>query len=171
MNSDPSLLPGDDRDDLPDPALRRALAHAPDHSAVPDFRIGKSIRRMAHEAVGGGDAAHDLLPMLPDAKPWWRRLLFGSGSGGMPWNAAFATVLVGVLVTVLWQREPVPGARLDTTPAAAPAARPGPAAPAASAPANPASNPSADAASPDAPTIALPPTVTEAPALPGPRTP
>jgi len=31
----------------------------------------------------------------------------------MPWNAAFATVLVATLVTVLWQREPVPGARPD----------------------------------------------------------
>jgi hypothetical protein len=32
----------------------------------------------------------------------------------MPWNAAFATLLVGVLVTVMWQREPVPGAEPDS---------------------------------------------------------
>lgn len=161
MNNDPTALPGDDRDDLPDPALGRALAHAPDHSAVPDFRIGKSIRRMAHEAVGG-EAAQDLLPMLPDAQPWWRRLLFGNaGNARMPWNAAFATVLVGVLVTVMWQREPVPSPRLDTQ---APAARPAAPAPA------PAQAPAA-AAPTEAPAIALPPTVNEAPALPGPRTP
>jgi hypothetical protein len=28
----------------------------------------------------------------------------------MPWNAAFATVLVATFVTVLWQRDPIPGA-------------------------------------------------------------
>ncbi|MDM0054382.1 hypothetical protein [Variovorax fucosicus] len=157
------VLPPED-DDRPDPALRRALENAPDHSAVPDFRIGKAIRRMAHQAVAPDEGAQDLLPMLPDGQPLWRRLLFGSGGKTrMPWNAAFASVLVGVLVTVLWQREPVPGPQLDSqAPAAAksaaPAAAPQLAQPGASAPAA-------------APSIALPPTVTEAPSLPGPRTP
>ncbi|MEP6720948.1 MAG: hypothetical protein ABJA77_05855 [Variovorax sp.] len=157
------FLPPED-DDRPDPALRRALENAPDHSTVPDFRIGKAIRRMAHQAVASDEGAQDLLPMLPEGQPWWHRLLFGSGGKTrMPWNAAFASVLVGVLVTVLWQREPVPGPQLDSqAPAAAksaaPAAVPEPAQPEASAPAA-------------APRIALPPTVTEAPSLPGPRTP
>ncbi|MGJ7496976.1 hypothetical protein ACSFA8_18090 [Variovorax sp. RT4R15] len=157
------VLPPED-DDRPDPALRRALENAPDHGAVPDFRIGKAIRRMAHQAVASDEGAQDLLPMLPDGRPWWHRLLFGSGGKNrMPWNAAFASLLVGVLVTVLWQREPVPGPQLDSqAPAAAksaaPAAAPEPAQPEASAPAA-------------APSIALPPTVTEAPSLPGPRTP
>lgn len=157
-------------DDRPDPLLRRALDHAPDHSAVPDFRVAKRIRNMAHDAVAP-EAAQDLLPMLPEGQPWWRRLLFGSGAGrsNMPWNAAFATVIVGVLVTVLWQREPVPGPQLDRQ---APATERAPAAaPAAPAPA-PERRAETSTARPDEePRIALPPTVPEAPALPGPPTP
>ena len=156
-------------EDRPDAVLRRALEHAPDHSAVPDFRIGKAIRRAAHEAVAPAGEGDALLPMLPTRRPWWQRLLFGSGAGHgrMPWNAAFATVLVGVLVTVLWQREPVPGPQLDSQ---APAAARAPAVPAPAVPA-PAPTPS-DAESTDAaPRIALPPTVPEAPVLPGPPTP
>ncbi len=49
------------------------------------------------------------------AAPWWRRLFGGGGEprARMPWNAAFATVLVAGFVAVLWHREPVPDARLD----------------------------------------------------------
>lgn len=161
-------------DDRPDPLLRRALEHAPDHSAVPDFRVGKRIRSMAHDAVAP-EAAQDLLPMLPDGQPWWRRLLFGSGAGrsNMPWNAAFATVVVGVLVTVLWQREPVPGPQLDSQ-APAKERAPAPAVVPAPVPAAPAPSQQAEAPTPNSaaePRIALPPTVPEAPALPGPPTP
>ncbi|MGJ7546683.1 hypothetical protein [Variovorax sp. LT1R16] len=133
-----------DDHDLRDPVLRRALENAPDQAATPDWRLGQSIRAMAHEAVAPS------LPELPVAaqRPWWQRLLGIGAGGGVPWNAAFATVLVGVLVTMMWQREEVPGARLDgeqekAAPAAAappPAAEiaqgvPAPAAPAAPEPA------------------------------------
>lgn len=113
-------LTGDEWDDdlgdaddgaLHDPLLQRALAHAPDHAVTPDAALSQSIRVLAHEAVA---------PSLPAgpvgaARPWWQRLLgIGGGAGSrMPWNAAFATVLVGVLVTVMWQRQPVPGAEPD----------------------------------------------------------
>lgn len=134
--SDLDPRPEHDNDDaFDDAALRRALAQAPDHGAVPDFRIGRHIRRLAHEALAPYEASRDLLPMLPTAPPWWRRLLFSPGGHArMPWNAAFATVLVAGLVTVLWQREPVPGPQLDSQSPApkarAPAAAPGaPAAP------------------------------------------
>ncbi|RST51429.1 hypothetical protein [Variovorax sp. MHTC-1] len=95
-------------DDLQDDALRRALAHAPDHAATPHWRLRKAILERAHDAVGPASAAQE-----PEALPWWKRLV-GLGDGSrMPWNAAFATVLVATLVTVLWQREPVPGVRPD----------------------------------------------------------
>ncbi|GAA4352875.1 hypothetical protein GCM10023165_42670 [Variovorax defluvii] len=131
-------------DDLCDDRLRRALAHAPDHGAMPDWRTRKTILEQAHEAVAPS------LPAAPSrpARAWWQRLLGLGGPGGdgrMPWNAAFATVLIAVLVTVLWQREPVPGARLDgEAPAAAPpgAAAESPSAPAAAAaPAAPVAEP------------------------------
>jgi hypothetical protein len=105
--------------DLRDEALRRALLHAPDHTVTPNWRRRKAILDHAHEAVMPLAA-----PEAPEStRPWWQRLL-GIGGGRMPWNAAFATVLVGVLVAVLWQREPTPGARPDgEAPVRAPAQR------------------------------------------------
>ncbi len=137
--------------DLRDEALRRALLHAPDHTVTPNWRRRKAILDHAHEAVMPFAA----LETPESARPWWRRLLgIGGGKeggGGMPWNAAFATVLVGVLVAVLWQREPVPGARPDGEALVrVPAQRnEAPAAPASPSPAAP------------APAPALPPPVTE----------
>ncbi|MBT2321811.1 hypothetical protein J7E62_05480 [Variovorax paradoxus] len=97
-------------DDLQDDALRRALAHAPDHTAAPHWRLRKAILERAHDAVALGSLAQ---PSEPQARPWWQRLAGLGGGSRRPWNAAFATVLVATLVTVLWQREPVPRARPD----------------------------------------------------------
>lgn len=137
--------------DLRDEALRRALLHAPDHTVAPNWRLRKAILDHAHEAVMPFAASE-----APESvRPWWQRLLGigGSkeGSGRMPWNAAFATVLVGVLIAVLWQREPVPGAHPDGEALVrAPAQRSeAPAAPAPPPPAAP------------APTPAFPPPTTE----------
>lgn len=114
---------------LRDPMLRRALDHAPDHAALPDPRTRDAIRKMAHNLAPVPAAA----PAAEDksAVPWWRRLFGGGGSHArMPWNAAFATVLLATFVTVLWHREPVPDARLDgeagvaSAPATAPEAAP-----------------------------------------------
>lgn len=147
-------------DDLRDPALRRALDHAPDSEATPHPRTRDAILKMAHNLatapVSAGPAANNA-----SAAPWWRRL-FGGGEphARMPWNAAFATVLVAAFVTVLWHKEPVPDARLDgearvgeaTAPAQAPAALPAPV------------QPSAEAAAPQAETQAAPAAVAPAPA-------
>lgn len=102
---------GMDDDDLHDARLRRALDHAPDRDAVPAAHTREAILKMAHNlAAASAPAAGPAV----EAAPWWRRL-FGGGSprSRMPWNAAFATVLVATFVTVLWHREPVPDARLD----------------------------------------------------------
>lgn len=99
---------------LRDPALRRALDHAPDRDALPDPRTRDAILKMAHNLAAAPvpAAAHHASVL-----PWWRRVFFGDGGGAprsrMPWNAAFATVLVAAFVTVLWRSEPVPEARLD----------------------------------------------------------
>jgi hypothetical protein len=132
--------------DLRDEALRRALLHAPDHTVTPNWRLRKAILDHAHEAVMPLAAPESPEP----ARPWWQRLL-GIGGGRMPWNAAFATVLVGVLVAVLWQREPTPSARPDSE------AR-------VRAPAQRSETPSAPASPPPAaraPTPAFPPPSTE----------
>ena len=112
MSNDDNKTPQLDGDDgaLRDPVLRRALDHAPDHDALPDPRTRDAIRKMAHNLATVPAPATP----PPAAAPWWRRL-FGGGEthARMPWNAAFATVLVATFVTVLWYREPVPDARLD----------------------------------------------------------
>lgn len=144
-----STTDDDSSGDLRDEALRRALLHAPDHTVAPNWRLRKAILDHAHEAVMPFAA-----PEAPEpVRPWWRRLLgIGSGQEGggrLPWNAAFATLLVGALIAVLWQREPVPGARPDGDALVrAPAQR-------SEAPAAPASPP------PAAPAPALPPPATE----------
>ncbi|VTU37396.1 hypothetical protein [Variovorax sp. PBL-E5] len=122
---------------LQDDALRRALLHAPDHAAVPDWRLRKTILQKAHEAVAVSDA---VLLEREEKRPWWRAGGWTGGSGSrMPWNAAFATVLLATLVTVLWQRESVPDARPDSERqvAAAPprTVAPSPAVPASASPA------------------------------------
>ncbi len=101
---------GFDDDDLRDARLRRALEHAPDNEALPEARTREAILKMAHNLA----AATPPAATVPAAQPWWRRL-FGGGEARarMPWNAAFATLLVVGFVTVLWRQEPVPDARLD----------------------------------------------------------
>ena len=142
---------GMDDDDLHDARLRRALDHAPDRDAVPAAHTREAILKMAHNlAAASAPAAGP----AGQAAPWWRRL-FGGGSprSRMPWNAAFATVLVATFVTVLWHREPVPDARLDgeaqvagaPAPASAPPAQSAEAPAAASVPPAPAAEPAATA--------------------------
>ncbi|WP_198085377.1 hypothetical protein [Variovorax sp. E3] len=104
----------DDGEDLRDPALRRALDHAPDSNATPDARTRDAILKMAHN-LAAVPAATRPAANSASAAPWWRRVFGGGGEprSRMPWNAAFATVLVATFVTVLWHREPVPDAQLD----------------------------------------------------------
>lgn len=78
--------------DLRDARLRRALEAAPDADLRPLPRTREAIRAAAQSAV----------------TPWWRRWRPAAG-GGVPWSAALATVVLATLVTVLWQREEVPG--------------------------------------------------------------
>ncbi|WP_285414159.1 hypothetical protein [Variovorax sp. efr-133-TYG-130] len=144
----------DDERDLRDPALRRALDHAPDSDATPDPRTRDAILKMAHNLAATVPAAKNAAANSASAAPWWRRVFGGGGEprSRMPWNAAFATVLLATFVTVLWHREPVPDAQLDGEARVAGAAAPA-AAPPAPAPAQPA----AEAAPPAEPPLAAAP--------------
>ncbi|MGJ7528314.1 hypothetical protein [Variovorax sp. GB1P17] len=131
MSGNDTLANFDGDDALRDPALRRALDHAPDSEATPDPRTREAIRKMAHNLATTPVSAAVSAANSASGAPWWRRLLGGGEPRSrMPWNAAFATVLVATFVTVLWHREPVPDAQLDgearVAGAAAPAQAPAP---------------------------------------------
>ncbi|WP_390348568.1 hypothetical protein ACFJIS_13450 [Variovorax boronicumulans] len=144
-------------DDLHDPRLRRALDHAPDRDAMPAAHTREAILKMAHNLAAASAPATS---RPAETAPWWRRL-FGGGSprSRMPWNAAFATVLVATFVTVLWHREPVPDAQLDgeAQVAGAPAPASAPPAPAQSAEAPAVAAAPAPAAEPSAMADMTPP--------------
>lgn len=80
--------------ELRDARLKRALDEAPDASLQPLARTRDAIRAAAHGAV----------------QPAWKRRWSGGG-GPRPWHAAFATVLLAGLITLMWQGEELPGAR------------------------------------------------------------
>ncbi|WP_423459535.1 hypothetical protein [Ottowia sp. VDI28] len=125
---------------LRDARLTRALEHAPDAHLRPDPAARAAVLAAARKAVGPVE------PVTPAPGGW--RAWLGLNRGGrhrMPWNAAFATVLVAGFVTLLWRGEPVPEARMDSMesgPATQADVRAEPPAPAASTASNIAESPS-----------------------------
>ena len=108
----------DDGGVVPDARLRRMLDHAPDADAGPHPSTREAILKAARNVAASSSPA--ARPAAAVCAPWWRRLWTSpGGSSRMPWNAAFATVLVAMFVTVMWRDEPVPDAQLDA-PAPAP---------------------------------------------------
>jgi hypothetical protein len=104
---------------LRDARLHKALESAPDEGERPREDTRAAIRARAHSAV------------KPARTPWWKKLYAGAGgSRHMPWNAAFATVAVATLVTLLWHDREVPDAKTaapePSSTAAAPAINPQP---------------------------------------------
>ena len=85
---------------LRDARLKKALDSAPDADVRPDAQTRQSILAGAHGAVAPAPA-----------KPWWQKLWQSAGHQRAPWNAAFATIVLASLVTVLWYDREVPGAR------------------------------------------------------------
>lgn len=90
---------------LRDARLRRALEHAPDARAEPGAEVRRAVLAAAREAVAG----RRVTPAGREGAPWWRRLWHrvwgGAPSSGRrrPWSAAFATVLLAGVVTLLWR--------------------------------------------------------------------
>lgn len=80
---------------LRDARLRQAMDEAPDAALRPPPRVRAAILQSAHAAV----------------QPVWRRWWDAAGDRRRPWAAAFASVLVATLITLMWQGEEVPGPR------------------------------------------------------------
>jgi len=156
----------DSADDLRDDRLRKALAHAPDQHAVPDWRLRKAILREAHDAIGATDPVTDAAELERAARSWWQAEGAGGGRGGKRRGAVLAIVLAALVAGVLWQRQRPPGPRLDAV-ISKDAPRPAPAPPAPS-PA-PAEGPVASLLPSLEPIPAPPPPAPPAPAPP--RTP
>lgn len=76
---------------LRDVRFEKALAHAPDAAdASPPAAVRAAIREAAHRAVAPAPRAG-----------WWRRVF--ASKPGMPWNTAFASLLIAGVVTLLWR--------------------------------------------------------------------
>ena len=146
-----------------DPALRRALDNAPDRALEPRHDVRRAIHLAAYRAVEPEAETIDLDESI--WRMWWRRLR-GGGGRRRPWSAAFATLLIAGFVTLLWQREPVPDAKLDSETAAAPAAAPPPAQPATPSAPPPQEPPSQEPPSQESPMAAAPPVASPAPVSP-----
>ena len=117
--SDEALVPPGAPDvPLQDEALHKALAQAPDRALLPDWRIRQAILEHAHDAVSASEEllAASRAPASWWSLAWWREKVGVTSS--LPWNAAFATVLLGVLITLIWRREPIPAPQLDERPVA-----------------------------------------------------
>ena len=108
----------DPRTDLRDARLHQALAHAPDRDALPAPGTRNTIKNIA---IG-------VIPTRARARfdtqiPWWKALWEKTGRAGRgghasgPWNAAFATLLLGGIITLIWQGQEVPKAVPDQRPA------------------------------------------------------
>lgn len=114
----------DSRTELRDARLRKALAHAPDGDGLPAPSTRNTIKNIANNAIRTLDKAE-----FDTQSPWWKVLWDKTGRAGLggraagPWNAAFATLLLGGIITLIWQGQPVRDAVLDAVPDKQPAAQ------------------------------------------------
>jgi hypothetical protein len=139
-----------DVNNLRDARLHKALAHAPDARDMPAQAIRNAIKNKANDAINTrAGVRFDVNPS------WWKRFWASTGRASSPWNAAFATVLLGSIITVIWYGHDVPDATLDERPIASPQVQ-GRAAPsAATAPLAPAEQTPPASASVPAPALEL----------------
>ena len=114
--------PSNPQTDLRDARLHKALAHAPDSDALPATNTRNTIKNIANNVIPTWENAKIDTPM-----PWWtswwdmrwKTFWQRSGREGGPWNAAFATVLLGGIITLIWRGHDVPDAVLDERPVVA----------------------------------------------------
>lgn len=92
---------------LRDARLKKALEYAPDAGLAPVKSVGDAIKSEAMRAVL-------LRPTHPRAGLWARLRAWWLPPGHVPWNAAFASLLLASLVTLLWRGEAPPGAEPET---------------------------------------------------------
>ncbi len=94
---------------LQDARLRKALDFAPDGTQAPTKSVGDAIKNEAFRALQQ--------PLLQPTDGRWARLkAWWLPPGHMPWNAAFASLLLASLVTLVWRGEDTPGAEPEALP-------------------------------------------------------
>lgn len=110
-------------DNFRDARLQQALDHAPDAQERPAALIRMVVKNMAQAALLQAVVKPVDEPVAsPSTRPvdvaqsWWTRLWADAGRAGAPWPAAFATVVLGVVITLAWQGQDVPDAMLDAAP-------------------------------------------------------
>ncbi|MES3009979.1 MAG: hypothetical protein V4738_04300 [Pseudomonadota bacterium] len=104
---------------LRDARLQKALEHAPDAALAPGKSVGDAIKFEALRAL-------QPVAVRPSPGRWARLKAWWLPPGHVPWNAAFASLLLASLVTLVWRGEDTPGAEPEALAerpvAAAPAA-------------------------------------------------
>lgn len=101
--------------DLRDARLAKALAHAPDADDVPLAATRGAIRKIAERPMNTwANRPKD------QEVPWWKALWVQSGRRGGPWPAAFATVVLGGIITLLWHGRELPDEKPEESVAQAP---------------------------------------------------
>ena len=100
--------------DLRDARLHKALAHAPDAQDLPGDAARIAILNVANNSI-----STRAIGRISLQTSWWRSLWAQTGRRGGPWNAAFATVLLGSIITLIWFEREVPDARPDEGPVVA----------------------------------------------------
>jgi hypothetical protein len=145
---------------LRDARLKLALDNAPDAHLQASPALRNAIKNIAASALQTGEVAtfssksglenavsgnlqqppqtvNEKSSPITRLGAWAQSLWQGAGQQNKPWNAAFATLVLGSIITLIWFDKDVPDAALDERPA--PAA-PGAQAPVVAAPAAPAAN-------------------------------
>jgi hypothetical protein len=101
--------------DLRDARLAKALAHAPDADDVPSAATRGAIRKIAERPINTwANRPKD------QEVPWWKALWAQSGRRAGNWQAAFATVVLGGIITLLWHGRELPDEKPEKSVAQAP---------------------------------------------------
>lgn len=90
---------GRDSDTPHDAMLRAALRHAPDRDAVPPAAVSRAILAAARRAV-----------QPPPRRGWWAAIgdAWGALARAPAAGAAFASLVLGTLIVLMWQDGPPP---------------------------------------------------------------
>ena len=106
---------------LRDARLQHALDNAPDAGLLPKIETKNAIHTIATNAIQTSGDGKKIIKLS-----WWQRCWNTLGQQNAPWSAAFATLLLGGIITLLWHGQEIPDAAPDRQSTSATPAMPTP---------------------------------------------